>query len=228
MILAIETSDILCSVAFKDAGKILAEYNHELPMQHATLVGYLVNTGLEFLSGKQRTQKYSIDDISAVVVAIGPGSFTGLRIGLSYAQGFCFGNEIPVVGVSNHQVLAVQRVQSKRRVFTLIEARREEVYLAEHEFLENKYPEIKTHQIVKKADLKMVIPAGSQVICNRTLKLGQVITEQLYERNMDLLTHAGYSASILAELGLHKFGLKGSDSLSEIEPMYIRPFAGVK
>ncbi len=228
MILAIETSDVLCSVAFWDEGKILAEYNHELPMQHATLVGYLVNNGLEFLGGKLRARKYSIDDISAVVVGIGPGSFTGLRIGLSYAQGFCFGNEIPIVGVSNHQVLAVQRIPSIRRVFTIIEARREEVYLAEHEFLENKYPEIKTHQIVKKADLNAVIPTGSQVICNRTLKLDQAIIDQAEKRKIELITHGSYSASILAELGLHKFGLKGSDSLSELEPMYIRPFAGVK
>ncbi|MGD9488273.1 MAG: tRNA (adenosine(37)-N6)-threonylcarbamoyltransferase complex dimerization subunit type 1 TsaB [Calditrichaceae bacterium] len=228
MILAIETSDVLCSVAFWDEGKILAEYNHELPMQHATLVGYLVNNGLEFLGGKLRARKYLIDDISAVAVGIGPGSFTGLRIGLSYAQGFCFGNEIPIVGVSNHQVLAVQRIPSIRRVFTIIEARREEVYLAEHAFLEDKYPEIKTHQIVKKANLNAVIPTGSQVICNRTLKLDQAIIDQAEKRKIELISHGSYSASILAEIGLHKFGLKGSDSLTELEPMYIRPFAGVK
>jgi len=102
MILALETSDILCSVAFWDKGQKLVEYNHELARQHASLIGDLVDNGLTFLSDPVRKDSMSIDDIKLVCVAIGPGSFTGLRIGLSYAQGFCLGRGLAVCGISNH------------------------------------------------------------------------------------------------------------------------------
>ena len=115
MILAIETSATLCSVVFWEDDNILVQYNHNEPMQHARLLGQLVEKGLAELGPKA-------DSLSAVAVAIGPGSFTGLRIGLSYAQGFCFGKNLPLVGVSNHQVLACQAVAQKEIIFSIIDA----------------------------------------------------------------------------------------------------------
>ena len=228
MILAVETSDILCSVAFWSDGRRLAEYNHELPMQHATLVGELVEQGLAFLADSVRRQTYSIKDLKAVAVAIGPGSFTGLRIGLGYVQGFCLGRNLPVVGISNHQVLAYQRVSPERPVYTVIEARRNEIYFAENELHEDGYPELKSHRIIIKDDLKNNLEPGSQIVFKRELELLPSIEKEL--RDKDILIHRSgiFSAGMLAELASLKIELSGYDSLENLEPMYIRPFAGMQ
>ena len=227
MILAIETSDILCSVCFWDKGRALIEYNLEMPMQHNALVGQFVNKGLRFLAQEAERPAYGIRDISLVVVALGPGSFTGLRIGLSFAQGFCFANDIPIVGLSNHRILAAQAAQWQGKVYTLIEARRNEVYLAQMEGVYLGYPEIGKHQIVKKENLTQIIEPGSQVIAAANLSLKKDIADRFTEQNIIFLANRSYSAKLLAELGQKKSEIEGPDSVSDIEPLYIRPFAGV-
>ncbi len=227
MILAIETSDLLCSVAFWDEGRTLLEYNLELPMQHAALVGLLVNDGLIFLNDDAREQKYSMDDIKLVVVSLGPGSFTGLRIGLSFAQGFCFGKELAIVGVSNHHVLAGQRLVHGGQLFTLIEARRDEVYLAEHDGAESLLTGLRKHEVVKKNALPEIIPNGGQLIFKKDLPLAHPIIDALAAKQVLITNNTRYSASLLAEIGQLKFQRDGSDNLAELEPLYIRPFAGV-
>ncbi len=226
MILAIETSDILCSVAFWENGRSLLEYNLELPQQHATLVGDLVEKGLSFLSAAERLKKYTLDDIDLIVSSIGPGSFTGLRIGLSYAQGFCSGSDLPLVGISNHQVLAAQRIKSVRPVFTMIEARRNEVYLARHLFETDNFPQIAEHQIISKEDLPGALLKGEQLICTAELKLDDSLRETLQQNDILLMDSARFSANYLAALGAEKIKITGADDPATLEPMYIRPFAG--
>lgn len=227
MILAIETSDILCSVAFWDKGRTLIEYNLEIPMQHASLVGQLVNKGLTFLAEESERPKYDVKDISLIAVAIGPGSFTGLRIGLSFAQGFCFANNIPIAGISNHQVLAAQAAQWEGKLYTLIEARRNEVYLAQIETPETGYPAVGKHQIAKKENLAKIIEPGSQIIAATNLSLEKEVFKQFAEQEIVFLSNRPYSAKILAALGQKKMDIEGADNLAKIEPLYIRPFAGV-
>lgn len=228
MILAIETSDVLCSVVFWDKGRSILEYNLELPQQHATLVGSLVEKGLDFLAAPERVQTYTQEDIELVVSSIGPGSFTGLRIGLSFAQGFCSGNATALVGVSNHQVLAAQRLKSIEPVFTMIEARRNEVYLAEHEWNSVQFPQIRTHEIVSKTDLPEALPEGAQLICTVELKLEDAVREALVQKKIFLLDTARFSANYLAALGAEKIKIAGADDPATLEPMYIRPFAGAQ
>jgi len=227
MVLSIETSDNLCAVAFTDDGQILTEYQHELPFQHAALVGHLVQQGITFLSHEDREKTFNETDIHLVAVAIGPGSFTGLRIGLSYAQGFCFGRNIPIVGISNHQVLASFSPRAEKQVYTVIEARQEEVYLARHLFLRPGYSTIENHQLLKKSQLPEAIISPSVLICHRHLVLPEKTLDALHSRGVWVINSARYSAAVVAELGVHKFRLNGADNLSEIEPLYIRPFAGI-
>ena len=226
MILAIETSDILCSLAFWDEGRTILEYNLELPQQHATLVGSLTEQGLRFLAALERIKKYSREDIHLLVVGIGPGSFTGLRIGLSFAQGFCSAHQTSISGVSNHQILAAQRIKTIDQVYTIIEARSNEVYLAKHEIISGNYSRIQEHKIVLKSDLTDTLSAGAQLIYSIDLELDSEITGSLSAKGILIVDSARFSANHLAALGAEKMAAEGADDPAELEPMYIRPFAG--
>ncbi len=229
MIVAIETSDVWCSVAFWDEAKkqTLLETNLEIPAQHATLLATVVRQGEEYLQKIVKTHVAFDEAIRLAVVSIGPGSFTGLRIGLSFVQGFCLAKNIPVVGISNHQVLARQMAPCDQKQYTIIDARRDEVYLAKIEQNQDQYPEITEHSIERKDRLPEVIPAGSLLIKPQFHALEADIVRKLRVKGVFIHGQASYPAHILAELGFYKWQAYGADELSSLEPMYIRPFAGV-
>lgn len=227
MILAIETSNLLCSVAYVKNDLILVEYKHEIPKQHASLVGSLVENGGNFLSAKKLTSPNYMDDLQLVAVSIGPGSFTGLRIGLSYAQGLCMGKKIPIVGVNNHQILAENCPYGyKNSVFTIIEARQDEVYLGKMN-RNYTYFEIEDHRIVNKKTLADEIPENSVLIFSGEACINELILKDLLKRKISIINSARYSAALTAKIGWQKYQKKGADNIAELEPLYIRPFAGV-
>lgn len=217
MILAIETSAILCSVAFWEDEHILKKYDHRVPMQHATLIGQLVERGLK------ETSSHTLE---AVGVAIGPGSFTGLRIGLSYAQGFCYGRDLPIYGVSNHQVLAMQSGTSEKEIFSVIDARRNEVYFARHN--NDNVFSIKSHEIISKNGLLEEIANESTLMLHEDVTFTEDLIGQLQTKKVILNTGINYDAAYIAQIASQRM-LKGQpDDLEQLEPMYIRPFAGVQ
>ena len=122
-ILMIETSTECCSVAVCDGPRILASRIDETPRrQSAMLVPYIVEVLQEAgLRG---------EDLDAVAVSEGPGSYTGLRVGVSTAKGFCFGTGKPLLGIDTLQILANQAEGSLDRIVAMIDARRMEVYSA--------------------------------------------------------------------------------------------------
>jgi tRNA threonylcarbamoyladenosine biosynthesis protein TsaB len=215
MIIAIETSSTLCSVAFWENGKTIAQFESDAPMKHATLIGQFVETGL--------AETGLSPDL--VAVAIGPGSFTGLRIGLSFAQGFCFGRTIPIVGVSNHQVLALQKPSDEKKIYSIIDARRNEVYLAKHK--PDETYEIESHEIVLIDSLIEHVSGPAQLISQNEIKLPKNSINELAEKGIELNLEGKFSAVFIAQIGQKIMAEKGADNIEKLEPMYIRPFAGI-
>jgi tRNA threonylcarbamoyladenosine biosynthesis protein TsaB len=97
-ILAIETSTPACSVALLVGDSKFSRYSEE-PRSHTRLIMGMIDEVL-------CEAGISVDNLDAIAVAVGPGSFTGLRIGFSTAQGLAFGADIPVIPVSTLQVMA--------------------------------------------------------------------------------------------------------------------------
>jgi tRNA threonylcarbamoyladenosine biosynthesis protein TsaB len=124
LILSIETSTPVCSVSLHDNGELLRVKEIDLPGAHSERLIGLIQELLEekSLDGK---------DISAVAVSEGPGSYTGLRIGVSTAKGLCFAWGIPLIGVSTLAALArgaKSKLNSSSIVVSMLDARRMEVY----------------------------------------------------------------------------------------------------
>ncbi len=129
VILNIETSTDVCSVALTSEGQVLDHRENYEGQTHATLLSQYVKEMLDYA----RSREMKIDAIS---VSIGPGSYTGLRIGLSEAKGLAFGLNVPLIGVNTLQLLVVSTMfnhfveEDKVLYVPMIDARRMEVYTA--------------------------------------------------------------------------------------------------
>ena len=128
-ILSIETSTEVCSVALTSEGQVLDHRENYEGQTHATLLSQYVKEMLDYV----RSREMALD---AVAVSIGPGSYTGLRIGLSEAKGLAFGLQVPLIGVNTLQLLTVSTmfnhfIDEERVLYVpMIDARRMEVYTA--------------------------------------------------------------------------------------------------
>jgi len=223
MLLALETSDRLTGIAFYENGQTIIEYSYNIPMQHASILGLAVERGLTELA---RLKKAPIAAIEHMAVSIGPGSFTGLRIGLSFAQGYCFGRHIPVAAISNHTVLAHQANNHPETVFTLIDARRQEVYCAGHRLQKSGLYNMDDSQTLKAEALMDIIPAGSKLVLAPGLDLPEGISRAL-EKAECSVQNGAYRASYLAAIAEKWIRAGKTIPAEELEPMYIRTFAGV-
>lgn len=127
-IILIETSTSLCSTALLEGDRITAVRKSTEPRTHAALTAPLVKEMLD-----ERGLKVS--DCDAVCLSMGPGSYTGLRVGSSTAKGLCFGGGIPLLAVGTLDVLAAQAIEAGlpegcKWIVPMIDARRMEVYTA--------------------------------------------------------------------------------------------------
>jgi len=128
IILHIETSTNVCSVALSENATCLFSTSNAEGMNHAALLSGFIAQALEVL-------KSTNNKLDAIAVSGGPGSYTGLRIGVSTAKGLCYGYGIPLISVSTLEVLTVQALQlaedKEHALFCpMIDARRMEVYAA--------------------------------------------------------------------------------------------------
>lgn len=128
----IETSTAVCSVALTSEGQVLDHRENYDGQTHATLLSQYVKEMLDYAHSREM-------NIDAIAVSIGPGSYTGLRIGLSEAKGLAFGLDVPLIGVNTLQLLAVSTMfnhfieeggEKGILYVPMIDARRMEVYTA--------------------------------------------------------------------------------------------------
>lgn len=127
-IILLETSTSLCSVALLEDERITAIRKSDTPRLHASMTAPYVKEILD-----ERGLKVS--DCAAVCLSMGPGSYTGLRVGSSTAKGLCFGGGIPLLAVGTLDVLVAQALEAGlpegcKYIVPMIDARRMEVYTA--------------------------------------------------------------------------------------------------
>lgn len=129
LILQLETATTMCSVALASNGELLALKELNERNVHASQITLFIE---EVMKAAGKTYK----DLDAVSVSKGPGSYTGLRIGVSTAKGLCYGLDIPLISVDTLRAMAVgllekyPDIHSKTLLCPMIDARRMEVYTA--------------------------------------------------------------------------------------------------
>ena len=127
-IILIETSTALCSTALLEGDAITASRMSDTPRAHASMTAPFIKEMLD-------ERGLRVQDCDAVCLSMGPGSYTGLRVGSSTAKGLCFGAGIPLLAVGTLDVLAAQAMEEGlpngcKYIVPMIDARRMEVYTA--------------------------------------------------------------------------------------------------
>ena len=122
-ILLIETSTAVLSVALSENGTVVASRECHEPRLQASLTAPLVKEVLD-------SKGLAVRDCDAICVGKGPGSYTGLRVGVSTAKGLAFGAGLPLIAIGSLDILAQAAIDGNHTVIPMIDARRMEVYTA--------------------------------------------------------------------------------------------------
>lgn len=212
-ILNIETATKNCSVALAKAGKtILCKEMAEEGYSHAEKLHVFI---AEIL---QETQ-LSFKDLSAIAVSQGPGSYTGLRIGVSAAKGLCFAIGIPMIAVDTLQILASKAAITDGVIVPMIDARRMEVYSAVFNARFEKIREVKAE----------IITADSFAEINETVYFvgdsNEKVKAVLLNENFVFLDQMVYpSAKEMSQWSFDQFVKNDFVDVAYFEPYYLKDF----
>jgi tRNA threonylcarbamoyladenosine biosynthesis protein TsaB len=214
VVLGIETSSILCSVAWWEQNKIIQEFNIISSSNHASIISSLVSDGFKKIGRNPR-------ELDLICVTSGPGSFTGLRIGMSYGKGLSYALQKPIISVSNFEILAAQANGHRCPIYTLIDAKRGRVYFGV--FKNNNY-ELNYKSVVKISEIEELIAPGNTIIIHEDLSA--YVSDIVHNLDVDVKL-CKYSADILCGLAYRKYINGERANLDALEPLYIQPFAGI-
>ena len=212
-ILNIETATKNCSVALAKEGEIvLCKEIAEEGYSHAERLHVFIEEII-------KEAGISLSDLSAIAVSQGPGSYTGLRIGVSAAKGLCFALEIPLIAVDTLQVLASQVNVADGLIVPMIDARRMEVYSA-----------IFSPKFDKKREILAEIIDGDS-FSDRSEKLyfvgdcAEKCKSVLIKENHLFLEDIKYpSAKQMSILSYQKFKTNDTVDVAYFEPYYLKDF----
>lgn len=217
-ILHLETSTKNCSVAISKNGEMLCLCEeHDQDFGQAEKVHRFVDWAFE-------GTEIELSDLDAVSVSKGPGSFTGLRIGVSAAKGFCYGLDIPLISLDSLEILAQAQIdQGADIIIPMIDARRMDVYTAVYDGNGDRLTAIEALTLEETsfqeyADKKVIFVGDGVKKSQEILKLEKA------EFKLD--THP--SAQNMIALVEQKFIQKEFEDVAYFEPFYLKEFVAIK
>lgn len=215
-ILAVDTATKSCSVAVIDEDTLLAELTSVNDQTHSRQLLSIIDIVL----GKAGLK---IDQLDGFAVSIGPGSFTGLRIGIASVKGLAFGLNKPVVGISSLQTLAFQRRQNPYLICPVLDARKHEVYYCRYRFNSGKLEQESQERVASPAEAVRGIREPCVFVGN-----GAKLYQGLISAALGELAHFAaesqhtIQASAVAWLSLPRFKRQETDEVHLLVPHYIR------
>ena len=213
LVLAIDTATKIGSVAlYDDKTGVIGEINLYVKVNHSNVIMDAVDS-LFKLSG------LTIKDVDRIAVTIGPGSFTGIRIGTAIAKGLAYSLKKPIVGVNELDVLAHMGENREDIIVPLIDARKERVYFSKYRYVdsillrEEEYKDGELRDVLEDLKGKKVTFIGDGAIVNEKL------INEILEKDYTIFSKANSipRAGIAAQISLHL----PEDNLYTLEPLYV-------
>lgn len=213
LVLAIDTATKIGSVAlYDDKIGVIGEINLYVKVNHSNVIMNAVDS-LFKLSG------LTIKDVDKIAVTIGPGSFTGIRIGTAIAKGLAYSLKKPIVGVNELDVLAQMGENREDIIVPLIDARKERVYFSKYRYVDNillreeEYKDGELREILADLKGKKVTFIGDGATVNEKL------INEILEKDYTIFSKANSipRAGVAAQISLHL----PDDNLYTLEPLYV-------
>jgi tRNA threonylcarbamoyladenosine biosynthesis protein TsaB len=220
-LLALDTSTLTGAVALLDGGAVVAESRVNVAVTHGERL-------MAAIDGVLRAARWQLADVAAFAVAVGPGSFTGLRIGLSTVKGLALATGKPVAGVPTLDALAWTLPFCAYPVCPVLDARKDEVYTALFRTLEGRLEPIAPARAVAPATLAEDLRRGTEgplvFLGDGVAPFARVFTDVLGARAH--LAPAGLrlpSAITVGELGQRALARGEASDPAGLVPLYLRP-----
>ncbi len=215
IILNIESATEVCSVSIGRGSETLALHESDKPYDHSKVITLLIEKCCE-------TAGISLQQLDAVAVSAGPGSYTSLRVGASVAKGICYALGKPLISVSTLEALAlaaIQKEQGENALYCpMLDARRMEVYCA---IFDSK------GETVEKAAPRVIDPASFYEYFSNNKKIifcgpGSIKTQQILSSNHAHFSPIACSAMHLQPISLRLYEEEKFEDLAYFKPEYLK------
>jgi len=216
MQIAIDTSTDTASLALVQDSEVLAELTWRCQQNHTVQL-------LPHLAHLLKQANLSLESADCIIVARGPGSYNGLRVGISTAKGLAFSLNIPIIGVSTLEAEAYQHAETGLPVCPIFNAGREEIATAMYQRKGGRWQQIAEERLTTVDALCAEITAKT-VFCGEFVPaIADKLKERLKHKALILSPAAGLRrAGFLAELGLKRFRAGDCDDAATLQPFYFR------
>lgn len=216
-ILAADTATSSCSVAISENNVIRVEFTIDLARTHAKSLMPIIDSALY-------TCGLKLSDIDAFSVTVGPGSFTGLRIGISTLKGLAAATGKPIIGVSTLDALANQFIGTSFLVCPLVDARKGEVYFGFYRWKEGRCVVDTPPSVLPPEKVIEIIGEACLFVGNGALLYEELIRKHMGSRaSFAAWDQHVIKAGRVAHLAHQKIEDNPADEVESISPHYIRP-----
>lgn len=213
LILAIDTATKIGSVALYDDGVgIVGEINLYVKINHSNVIMKSIDSLFD-LSG------YTIKDVDKIAVTTGPGSFTGIRIGVAIAKGLAYSLKKPIIGINELDVLAETGEEREGLIVPLIDARKERVYYSQYKYENRKlvrkteYKDGELRDILTNLKGEKVVFIGDGALVNQELIKEIMREENIIFSKVNSIPRAAMAAQMALQ---HE-----DDNIYTLEPFYL-------
>ena len=217
LLLAIDTATTYAGLAMYDGDAICSASYWRSNRNHSVEV----MPQLARMLGQQRV---SASDLAVVAVATGPGSFTGLRIGLSIAKGLAVACDIPILGVPTLDILAFQHADQRRPIWAVIQAGRSRLCVARYERRRGRWRQRGDICLTTLDEFPDMI-AGRCLVCGELSRqeMAHIVEHSEHDVVTAIPSQSMRRPACLAELAWRRFEQGESDDVATLAPIYIHP-----
>ena len=217
-VLGIDTSSLATSIAVIEDNKLICEYTVNTKKTHSQKLMPMIENMLNM-------SDININEIDMIAVCEGPGSFTGLRIAMATAKAIAHVNKLPIVGVNSVELLAGNMYLCEKKICSILDAQRTQVYMGQYKFDNNKLVELKGVDVVEIDELIEELKNTNEewIIVGEAVYKYEEKIKAASNINIPAPSHNVSKASSLCSIAIDKY--KNNVDVYDcytINPLYIR------